>query len=148
MTRRISTTQTPNWTRETADAINQVITRLVTDETNITTNTAAIAAIEADMPHTAPVTVTADASVGATDRWIINNKTGSACALTLPAASSNAGRHIGVKTIQAQAVNSPTSNVVPLTGGAAGTVIVSNTAGRWVELVSDGTNWIAMSGVI
>lgn len=143
----IASTQ-PDWNRKVADSLNRLITDVGTTETNIATNTAGIAAIEADMPHTAPTTVTADATVAATDRWIINNKSGSACVLTLPAASSHTGRQIGVKTIVAEAVDSASSNVVPLAGGSAGTVIVTNTAGRWVELVSDGTSWIAMQGVI
>jgi hypothetical protein len=51
---------------------------------------------------------------------------------------------VSLKTIQAQAINSASSNVVPLAGGAAGTAIVSGTAGNWAELVSDGTNWLIM----
>jgi hypothetical protein len=96
----------------------------------------------------APVTKTADFTLAATENYIINNKAGSACVATLPTASSWTGRIIKMKTIQAQAINSASSNVVPLAGGAAGTVIVTGTAGRWVELVSDGTNWVAMAGVI
>lgn len=95
-----------------------------------------------------PVTKTADFTVGLAENWLINNKSGSACTVTLPTASSFPGREIMIKNIQAQAVNSASSNVVPLAGGAAGTVILTNTAGRWVTLVSDGTNWIAMAGVI
>lgn len=96
----------------------------------------------------APVTKTADFTVAVSENNLINNKSGSACSVTLPAASSFTGREILIKNIQAQAVNSASSNVVPLAGGAAGTVILTNTAGRWVKLVSDGTNWVAMAGVI
>jgi hypothetical protein len=46
-----------------------------------------------------------------------------------------------IKTIANFAVNSASSNVVPLAGGAAGTAILSNTAGKWAILISDGTNW-------
>lgn len=95
-----------------------------------------------------PVTKTADFTVGANENWLINNKSGSSCTVTLPAASSFPGREIMIKNIQAQAVNSASSNVVPLAGGAAGTVILTNAAGRWVTLVSDGSNWVAMQGVI
>lgn len=94
----------------------------------------------------APVTKTADFTVAATENFLINNKTGSACVVTLPAAASWTGRRIVIKTIQAQAVNSASSNVVPLAGGAAGTAIVTGTAGNWAELVSDGTNWVIMAG--
>ena len=94
----------------------------------------------------APVTKTADFTVGADENVLINNKSGSACVVTLPAAASWAGRRIVIKTTQAQAVNSASSNVVPRAGGAAGTAIVTNTAGNWAELVSDGTNWVIMAG--
>ncbi|HEX6826455.1 MAG TPA: hypothetical protein VF077_09085 [Nitrospiraceae bacterium] len=62
-----------------------------------------------------------------------------ACTLTLPAPAN--GRVITVKTIQNQAVNSAAANVLPLAGGAAGTAIVPNTAGKWAYLVGDGINW-------
>lgn len=90
----------------------------------------------------APVTKAADFTLGASENWVINNKSGSACVATLPAASSWTGREVMMKTIQAQAINSASSNVVPLAGGAAGTAIVTGTAGNWATLVSDGTNWI------
>jgi hypothetical protein len=48
--------------------------------------------------------------------------------------------------VQAFAINSASSNVVPRAGGAAGTAIVSGTAGNWAELVSDGSNWVIMAG--
>jgi hypothetical protein len=92
----------------------------------------------------APVTKTADFTVAATESWLINNKSGSTCVVTLPAAASFTGREIMIKNIQAQLVNSASSNVVPLAGGAAGTAILSATAGAWATLVSDGTNWIIM----
>jgi len=94
----------------------------------------------------APVTKTANFTVGADENVLINNKSGSACVVTLPAAAAWAGRRIVIKTIQAQAVNSAASDVVPRAGGAAGTAIVTNTAGNWAELVSDGTNWVIMAG--
>jgi hypothetical protein len=50
-----------------------------------------------------------------------------------------------LKTTQAQTVDSASSNVVPLAGGAAGTAILTATAGKYAELVSDGTNWVIMS---
>ncbi|TIR87370.1 MAG: hypothetical protein E5X05_01345 [Mesorhizobium sp.] len=96
----------------------------------------------------APVTKTADFTVAATENWLINNKSGSSCTVTLPAASSFTGREITIKTIQAQTTVSASSNVVPLAGGAAGTAILSANAGRWATLVSDGTNWVIMAGVV
>lgn len=95
-----------------------------------------------------PVTKTADFTVAATENNLINNKSGSACVVTLPSASTYPGREILIKTIQAQQTNSASSNVVPLAGGAAGTAILSANAGRWAKLVSNGTNWEIMAGVI
>ena len=60
----------------------------------------------------APVTFTTNSSVGATDSWIINNKSGSTLTLTLPAAASYSGRVLNIQTYQAQTVVSASSNVV------------------------------------
>lgn len=94
---------------------------------------------------TAPVIKTADFTVGDTETFLINNKSGSACTVTLPAAASWTGRILVIKTIQAQAVNSASSNVKPAASNTAGTAIVSGTAGLWAMLVSDGTNWVIMA---
>ena len=83
-------------------------------------------------------------SIAGTDTWIINNKSGSALTLTFPAASSWTGRYITVKNMQAQLVNSATSNIVPLDSTTAGTAILLDVSGNWATLVSDGTNWIIM----
>lgn len=91
----------------------------------------------------APVTKTADFSVADTDGWLICNKAGTTT-VTLPSATASGGRVLEIKTLQAQLVNSSASNVVPITGGAAGTAILPATAGAWATLVSDGTNWIIM----
>lgn len=96
----------------------------------------------------APVTKTADFTLAATENDLINNKSGSACVVTLPAASSWTGRIVWFTNYQAQQLNSNASNVVPLGGGAAGTAILSANAGRWARLKSDGTNWVIMAGVI
>ena len=95
---------------------------------------------------TAPVTKTADFTLADTETVVINNKSGSACVATLPSAALNAGRMLLMKTTQAQALNSASSNVVPKAGGAAGTAIATGTAGNWALLVSDGTNWVIMAG--
>jgi hypothetical protein len=94
----------------------------------------------------APVTKTADFTLAATENWVINDKAAAACVVTLPAASLWAGREVMVKTIQAFALNSAASDVVPLAGGAAGTTILTGTAGKWATLVSDGSNWVIMAG--
>lgn len=95
---------------------------------------------------TAPVTKTADFTLADTETVVINNKTGSACVATLPSAALWSGRLLLMKTTQAQALNSASSNVVPKAGGAAGTAIATGTAGNWALLVSDGTNWVIMAG--
>ena len=93
----------------------------------------------------APVILTADHTVVDSNAWLINNKTGSACVLTLPAASSWTGRILNVKTIQAQAVNSASANVKPIDTNTAGSTILAGTAGKWATLVSDGTDWQTMA---
>jgi hypothetical protein len=90
----------------------------------------------------APVTKTADFTVAATDVWLINNKTGSTCTATLPTASSYSGRILRFQNYQTQTLVSATSNVVPLTGGSAGTSILLASSGDSATLVSDGTNWL------
>ena len=90
-----------------------------------------------------PATKTTSFTVAATDGWLICNGAGS-ITVTLPSPSSNTGRVIEFKTIAAQTVVSASSNVVPITGGAAGTAILPATAGAWATLLSDGTNWIIM----
>jgi len=90
----------------------------------------------------APVVETADFSVGSTDVWLINNKSGSSCTVTLPTASSYSGRVLYFLNYQAQTLVSASSNVVPRVGGSAGTAILAAVAGDTATLVSDGTNWI------
>jgi len=90
----------------------------------------------------APVTKTANFSVADSDVWLINNKTGSTCTVTLPTASSWTGRVLRFQNYQAQTVVSASSNVVPLTGGAAATSILLASTGDQTTLVSDGSNWL------
>ena len=90
----------------------------------------------------APVTKTADFSVASTDTWLINNKTGSTCTVTLPSPSANTGRVLYFINYQNQSLVSASSNVVSRAGGAAGTAILDNVAGNWATIVSDGTNWV------
>jgi hypothetical protein len=92
----------------------------------------------------APITKTANFTLAASENWVINNKSGSTCTVTLPAASSWTGRSVVIKNMQAQLVNSASSNVVPLDSTTAGTAILLGVVGNWVTLVSDGTNWVIM----
>lgn len=94
----------------------------------------------------APVTKTGtSATAGALEPSVIINASGT-FTLTLPAASTSAGRWIHIKSISAQAVNSASSNVVPIGSATAGTAIFPAMAGQWVVLQSDGTNWITLGG--
>lgn len=88
-----------------------------------------------------PVTKTADFTVGADENWLINNKSGSACVVTLPAAAGAVGREIMIQNLQAQAVNSASSNVIPMAGGSAAAAILPAAIGSRATLVSDGTSW-------
>jgi hypothetical protein len=90
----------------------------------------------------APVTKTANATL-TTESDVICNGTAT-ITLTLPAAASYVGRSLRIKTIAAFTVVSASSNVVPLASATAGTAILAATAGKYAELVSDGTNWTIM----
>jgi len=103
---------------------------------------ALVAADITGLTYSAPVTKTADFSVAATDLWLINNKSGSTCTVTLPTASAYSGRILHFQNYQSQALVSASSNVVPIAGGAAGTSILVASSGDQATLVSDGTNWL------
>lgn len=90
----------------------------------------------------APVTKTANFTVAAGETWLINNKSGSSCIVTLPTPSANTGRVLNFQNYQNQTLVSASSNVVPLAGGSAGTAILQAVAGANATLVSDGTSWI------
>jgi hypothetical protein len=128
---------------------NPTTTPAITLTTSVTGvlkgNGTAISAATANTDYqgvSAPVTKTADFTVAATDIWLINNKSGSTCTVTLPTASSWSGRVLRFLNYQAQTVVSASSNVVPLTGGAAATSILLASTGDQTTLVSDGSNWL------
>ena len=89
-------------------------------------------------------TKTADFTLADTEGWVINNKSGSTCTVTLPAASSWSGRQVVFKNLQAQTLVSASSNVAPIGSATPGTAILPATVGAWATLVSDGTNWVVM----
>ena len=101
--------------------------------------TASIAALSS-----APVTKTADFTVAANETWLINNKSGSTCTVTLPSASLYVGRYLVFKNLQAQTLVSASSNVVLIDSTTAGTAILLAVVGNWATMVSDGTNWVIM----
>ena len=92
----------------------------------------------------APVTKTTDFTLAAAESWVINNKSGSTCTVTLPAAGSYTGRQVTFKNMQAQLLVSASANVVPIDSTSAGTSILLNVVGNWATMVSDGTNWVIM----
>lgn len=90
----------------------------------------------------APVVKTADFTVAASETWLINNKSGATCTVTLPTPSTNTGRVLHFQNYQAQTLVSASSNVVPLAGGAAGTSILLASTGDSATLVSNGSSWL------
>ncbi len=115
---------------------------------NIDTTNHKLGAIFSSWVGTAsPVTRTGTSyTQGVNDSSIIINGSGTfTLTLTAPSAN-NAGQWLYLRTIVNFALNSAGSNVVPLVGGAAGTAILTNTAGKWAALQSDGTNWQIMAG--
>lgn len=110
-------------------------------------NGTAISAASANVDYLAPsgpVTYTANFSVAATDVYVINNKSGSTCTVTLPAASTCTGRAITFQNYQAQTLVSASSNIIHVGGGAAGTAILNASVGDACTIVANGTNWVMM----
>jgi hypothetical protein len=89
-------------------------------------------------------TKTADFTLADNEGWVINNKSGSTCIVTLPAASSWGGRQVVFKNLQAQTLVSAASDVAPIGSATLGTAILPASVGAWATLVSDGTNWVVM----
>ena len=90
---------------------------------------------------TLATTVTAGSASATPDaNWYIFNN-GATVTFTLPEATVFPNRTLRLRTIQAFAVNSATSNVIPRTGGAAGSAILPATDGAWADVRSNGTNW-------
>ena len=110
----------------------------------LTSNGAGVPTWKTPDTLSAPVTKTANFTVADGEAWLINNKSGSTCTVTLPAAASWVGRQLVFKNMQAQTLVSASSNVVPLDSTTAGTAILLDVVGNWATLVSDGTNWIIM----
>ena len=90
-------------------------------------------------------TKTADFELVDNEGWVINNKSGSTCTVTLPIALAWGGRAVTFKNLQAQTLVSASSNVAPIGSATPGTAILPATVGAWATLVSDGTNWVVMA---
>jgi hypothetical protein len=90
-------------------------------------------------------TITGNTTIQTSNCWVIVNNTGGTTTLTLPDATLATGTELMIKTAQAQAVISASSNVVPLTfANTASTSILPATDGAWCTLVSNGTFWVTM----
>jgi hypothetical protein len=124
---------------QTAEMQKQIEALQLQPVVDIASITAAINAASS-----APVTKTADFTVADNETWIINNKSGSTCTVTLPTASAWSGRTLTFKNMQAQTLVSASSNVVPIDSTSAGTAILLAVVGNWATMVSDGTNWVIM----
>jgi hypothetical protein len=91
-------------------------------------------------------TISGNTTIQTSNCWIIVNNTGGTTTLTLPDATLATGTELMIKTAQAQAVISASSNVVPLTfANTASTSILPATDGAWCTLVSNGTFWVIMA---
>jgi hypothetical protein len=95
----------------------------------------------------APVVKTADFSVAFDETWLINNKSGSTCIVTLPAPGTNIGRVLHFQNYQNQFLVSASINVIPIDGGAAAAAILADESGDTATLVSNGTNWVMTQNV-
>lgn len=91
------------------------------------------------------ITRTVDFTLDDTAGWVINNKSGSTCTVTLPAASAWPGRQVTFKNLQAQTLVSASSDVAPINSATPGTAILPATVGAWATIVSNGTNWVVMA---
>ena len=97
-----------------------------------------------DQSQSVPKTMTNSTYVVAEDDLdLIANRAGT-ITVTLPTASEWAGRLLNIKTVQAQAVDSASANVVLIGDTGAGTTILPATDGAWAQLRSSGTEWIIM----
>lgn len=84
-------------------------------------------------------------TVATTDSSVVNSGA-TTLTITLPPASATTGRLLDVRTITAATVVSASANIVPITGGAAGTAILAATQGKWVTLQSTGSNYQIIRG--
>ena len=93
-----------------------------------------------------PTTVaTSTYTMTSTDSTLIF--TGGHCTVTLLSAATYPGRIIYITNAASGTVISATSNVVPGGSVTAGTALLSNAAGHFACIQSNGTNWITiMSG--
>ncbi len=80
------------------------------------------------------------------DYVIMADASGGAFTLTLPAAASNPGRHYFIRVIDATGDVTVDGNASETIGGSA-TQVLTTTA-DYLHIVSDGTNWQIVAGVV
>ena len=89
---------------------------------------------------------TAGSSITLSSNRVSIVNTGGASATSIDLTTATNGRQYMIKNLATGTVISTASNVIPYTGGSAGTAILSagNVTPQWVTLVADGTNWHIM----
>jgi len=85
-------------------------------------------------------------SFGTATFWYVNINQNSTVTISLPSASENVYKTLVIKNSGSGAVNSSATNVEPLNSTSLGTAIMTSGGGKYATLVSNGTNWIKMSG--
>jgi len=83
---------------------------------------------------------------GLVEQLYLNINQGSTVSITLPTASLNNGMAITIKNRGTGAVNSNANNIQPLNSSSLDAIILLSGGGKFTTLVSDGTNWIKMTG--
>lgn len=90
--------------------------------------------------------ITLSSSFGVYSHWYVNINQASTVTITLPSASGNTNKTLVIKNTGAGAVNSQSTNIEPLNSTSLTDVILVSGGGKYATLVSNGTNWIKMSG--
>jgi len=85
-------------------------------------------------------------SFGVYLHWYVNINQSSTVSITLPSASGNTNKTLVIKNSGSGAVNSNATNIEPLNSTTLTTSILTSGGGKFATLVSDGTNWIKMTG--
>jgi hypothetical protein len=83
---------------------------------------------------------------GIIEQLYYNLNQNSTVSITLPSASINNAMVITFKNKGTGAVNSNSNNIEPLNSSSLDAVILQSGGGKFTTLVSDGTNWIKMTG--
>jgi hypothetical protein len=83
---------------------------------------------------------------GIIEQLYYNLNQNSTVSITLPSASINNAMVITFKNKGTGAVNSNSNNIEPLNSSSLDAVILPSGGGKFTTLISDGTNWIKMTG--